>query len=208
MARLRAEDRREDIIAAAMRVLLARGLAAATTRDVTADLGVGVGLLSHYFTWAALRAEAFERVVRADLDASITARDDVPAARVLRDLVTAAFDQAYDPVWRVWIEASDLASSDPELAARVRACLQRWQRGLASVLARGVAEGAWTCADPSGASWRLLALLDGLVGLTLPPSPVLTRAAAVRHLRTALAHECPAFAPAALRRGKPNNVER
>ena len=201
MARLKAADRREDIIQAARRVLLAGGLAAATTRDVTTELGVGVGLLSHYFTWSTLRAEAFERVVRADLDASITARRDVPAQRVLADLVRVAFDQQFDPVWRVWIEAADLASSDEELATRVRACVARWQDGLASVLARGVEEKAWACADPAGAAWRLLALLDGLVGMTLPPSALLTRAAAMRHLRTALEHECLAAAPKTRRRG-------
>ena len=202
MARLSAADRREDIIQAAGRVLLARGLAAATTRDVTTELGVGVGLLSHYFTWSTLRAEAFERVVRADLEASITARHGVPARRVLSDLVRVAFDQQFDPVWRVWIEAADLASSDEELADRVRRCLVRWQDGLASVLARGVEEEAWTCADPTGAACRLLALLDGLVGMTLPPSALLTRATAMRHLRTALGHECHAFEPSShIRRG-------
>jgi AcrR family transcriptional regulator len=182
-------ERREDIIGATTDVLLAKGLAAATTRDVTGRLGVGAGLLSHYFTWAELRALAFERIVRTDLQLSLDARSTEPARYVVNDIIAGAFGEDADPVWRVWIEASDLAGADPLLAECVARCTDLWRQGLARLLTRGSAEGHWLCADPEGASWRLLALFDGLVGLVMIPDGKLTRAMATKHLAVAVSHE-------------------
>ena len=182
-------ERREDIISATADILLAKGLAAATTRDVTGRLGVGAGLLSHYFTWAELRALAFERIVRTDLQLSLDAQSTESAQRVRDDLISGAFGENADPVWRVWIEASDLASSDAILAESVARCTDLWRQGLARLLERGSNEGDWLCDDPDGASWRLLALFDGLVGFVMIPNSKLTRGSATKHLAVAMAHE-------------------
>ena len=182
-------ERREDIINATADILLAKGLAAATTRDVTGKLGVGVGLLSHYFTWAELRALAFERIVRTDLQLSLDARSTESARRVVNDLIDGAFGKDADAVWRVWIEASDLASSDAILAECVSRCTDLWQQGLSRLLKRGSIEGDWRCDDYDGASWRLLALFDGLVGFVMIPNTKLTRESATDHLAVAIAHE-------------------
>jgi AcrR family transcriptional regulator len=182
-------ERREDIIGATTDVLLVKGLVAATTRDVTARLGVGVGLLSHYFTWAELRALAFERIVRTDLQLSLDSRSTESARYVVDDIVAGAFGEDADPVWRVWIEASDLAGTDPLLAECVARCTDLWRQGLARLLRRGSAEGDWLCVDPDGASWRLLALFDGLVGFVMIPNGKLTRAMATEHLAVAISHE-------------------
>ncbi len=53
------------IRAAAVDVLLAVGLRAATTRMVTDQAGVGRGLLNHYFRWPDLRAAAWESIFAA-----------------------------------------------------------------------------------------------------------------------------------------------
>jgi AcrR family transcriptional regulator len=183
-------QRRDDIIKAAVAVLHEKGLAAATTRDVTSKLGVGVGLLSHYFAWGELRALAFERIVRADLLLSLGARTHEPAQRVVDDLVTGSFAEEADRIWRVWIEASDLATSDAVLAECVGRCTDLWREGLAGLLRRGNREGAWQCLDPDGAGWRLLALFDGLVGIVMTPHSKLGRSDASRHLSVAIAFEC------------------
>ena len=49
--------------------------------------------------------------------------------------------------------------------------------------------GDWSCADPAGAAWRLLAMHDGLVGFVPVGAPALSRRAARVHLRTAISHE-------------------
>mgnify|MGYP003394188860 CR=1 FL=1 len=190
MRRMPASQRRESIIAAAQRVVLANGLVAATTRDVTDELGVGVGLLSHYFSWNELRSLAFERTARADLEAAILKRSEEKASVVLRDLAASAFEPSADPLWRIWIEATELAASDALLSEAVQLCTDLWWGGLAELIVRGDAEGEWSCRDPKGASWRLVALLQGLAGLALLPGARLSREEATMHLQTAIGHEC------------------
>lgn len=68
--RLRAEDRREQILAAARRVFVRSGLAGARTRDVAAEAGVNEGLLYRHFR---SKDELFESAVAAPLEAAITA---------------------------------------------------------------------------------------------------------------------------------------
>jgi AcrR family transcriptional regulator len=190
MTRLAGADRREAILNATVDIVLGKGIVAATTRDVTARIGVGVGLLSHYFNWAELRSLAFERIVRADLEQSIMARSGEPARTVLDDLVAGSFEQQMDPVWRVWIEACNLASNDAVLAARVSACTDIWRIAIRELLERGCSEGHWSCADPDGASWRLIAMFDGLSGLVAAPNSRLSRMSATAYLAKSVADEC------------------
>jgi TetR/AcrR family transcriptional regulator, transcriptional repressor of bet genes len=190
MARMTGPQRREDIIVATVHVLLEKGLSSATTRDVTEKLGVGAGLLSHYFSWAALRALAFERIGRGDLERSLIDRESEPAEVVMADLIEGAFRPDADPVWRVWIEALDLATTDRELAEKVGLLTDQWRAALAGLLDRGRQQKHWTCDDPDGASWRILALIDGLVGMTLTREARLSRSEATRHLQVAVTREC------------------
>jgi AcrR family transcriptional regulator len=185
-----AQERSEAIIQATVGLLIEKGLAATTTRDVTERAGVGVGLLNHYFGWAELRAIAFDRIVRADLERTLIARAADRAGQVMADLVEGAFLAAADPVWRLWIEASDLASSDAALAQRIGSCTEMWRQALADLLRRGVAAGEWSCDDPEGASWRLIALFDGLVGFVISPGSKLSRDAATALMRKAVSFEC------------------
>jgi AcrR family transcriptional regulator len=183
-------DRREAILNATVEVVLGKGMMNATTRDVTARIGVGVGLLSHYFNWAELRALAFERIVRADLQQAIMARSGEPARRVLDDLVAGSFDEEMDPVWRVWIEACNLAASDATLAVHVSICTDLWRIAIKELLERGCLEGHWSCPDPEGASWRIVAMFDGLSGLVAAPNSRLSRMSATAYLAKSVADEC------------------
>ncbi len=194
MTRMPASQRREAIIDASQRVILAKGLVAATTRDVTEALGVGVGLLSHYFSWTDLRSLAFARIAQADLDSAIRQRRDVEASQVLRDVIADAFAESADPVWRLWIEATELAAADPSMSRVVAECTDQWWQALAGLFERGCVAGAWSCDDPQGASWRIIALLQGLAGLTLAGGPRLSRAEATRHLTIAVEREYQALA--------------
>lgn len=186
-------ERREDIVKATAALMRERGLAAVTTRDVTGRLGVGAGLLNHYFTWSELRALAFERVIRADLDAPAPA-GETPAA-ALASLLDGAFLPDTDPGWRVWMEAMEAARTDPALDAAVARCEAMLLDRIALILEVGHASGAWHCADPRAAAWRVLALHDGLVGFLLATPPRMTRAEAARHLRHLVKLECQGWAP-------------
>ncbi len=190
MPRLKGADRRTLILEAAERTILRKGLAAATTRDVTSDLGVAAGLLAHYFTWSALRAAAFSHVIGADIERLVTGRKGEAPESVLADLVDGAFSVEADALWRLWLEATELGLSDALLAEAASAATDRWHESLSGLLARGQSAGAWTCPSPDESSWRIIAILLGLAGLCLIPGSPLSRDAATHHLRIAVRHEC------------------
>ena len=154
---------------------------------------LSTGLLNHYFTWQALRAAALAQVLTVGLDALLPAAavSDPAPRTVLDTLVQAAFSEAVDPLWRLWIEAVEAAPTDPAIADVLARANSAFVDRIAACLARGVELGVWRCPDPDGSAFRLGALHDGLVGMLLSGLPGLTRTAAITHLRTAHSLECP-----------------
>jgi len=165
-----AEDRREEILEAACAAILQNGLEAWTTRDVTARLGLSVGILFHYFASArALRAAAVARIAERDLASAFAMEEGLTAAETLSRFLADVLTDATDDTWRTWFDAWTVARDDPAIAEACTAQMLAWQARLAALIERGVAEGGMTCADPAGAARRLLALIDGLAGQMLPP---------------------------------------
>jgi len=58
----------------------------------------------------------------------------------------------------IWVRAL----RDAQTRALRRALDARWRQTLREVIAAGVAEGTFTCADPQATAVRLAALMDGL----------------------------------------------
>ena len=183
------DERRAELVTVTAGAMLERGFSNLTTRDVARRAGVGNGLLSHYFAWDELRRLGFEAIARDGMAATFPERRPENAARTLRRLIREAFSRHADPYWRVWIEAIDAAADDRELAAVVGRHAAAFRSGLETLLVDGHAAGAWSCTDPGGAAWRLLAVHDGLVGFILGGAPPLSRRAATGHFRTAVGHE-------------------
>ncbi|MFN6979466.1 MAG: TetR family transcriptional regulator C-terminal domain-containing protein [Gemmobacter sp.] len=184
---------RDAILSATAVLLTEQGLGATRTRDVTARAGVSTGLLNHYFTWRALRAEALGLALRAGLDAVLPEASGTPAdpRGDLERLARGAFDEGADPLWRLWVEATEAAPGDPAVARVLAQATGELVARIADRLAQGARLGLWRCSDPQGAAFRLMALHDGLAGLILSGLPGLTRADATAHLATALSLECP-----------------
>lgn len=174
-------DRRTAILDAAAALVREQGVAAVRTRDVTTRAGVGIGLLNHYFRWSALRAEAAARALDAEIDALFASGASPPDQ--LEAFLARAFTADADALWRLWIEATDLALTDDDMARAMSDCAQRLVSRVETMLALGAKAGDWTCADPHGAAMRILAFHDGLVGFVLTGLPELSRADAAAHLR-------------------------
>ena len=164
MPRLSPSARREEIIAATLRVAAVKGLANTTVRDVAAEMGTSSGLIHHYFTsMDEVLAAAFEEAATTDLTATETAmrsRDDA-ADRL------STFFAAYTRIdeynaFQMWLDAWAEASRRPTLGATSRRLNIAWQRLIATTIVKGVAEGAMSCDDPDATAWRVLSLLDGL----------------------------------------------
>jgi AcrR family transcriptional regulator len=174
VARVKADVRREEILRATCREVIARGFASTRVGDVAAALGVSTGLVFYHFTnKETLLGEAFRHAAGEDLDRlSATAAGGGSAAerldRILRLYSPAGTggrteaSAGSSKAWLLWIDAWGQALRSPELAEVSRQLDLCWKQTLAAVIREGVAAGEFTCPDPDAAAWRLTALLDGL----------------------------------------------
>ena len=157
-------ERRDAIVEAALSVALQKGLASTTVRDVAAAMGTSSGLIHHYFeSMDDVLAAAFERVAAHDLaltEEAMAASADPAAAMVefLRTYTPSDKDWSF----QVWLDAWAEAARRPALQATSRRLNLAWQGLLERTIVAGVADGLFRCADPWGAAWRILSLLDGL----------------------------------------------
>jgi AcrR family transcriptional regulator len=159
-----ASDRREALIAAAVRVIRSNGMLESSTRTVSAEAGVSTGLMHHYFdSYDDLMAAAFERVAAEDLQRARDLVDDLPTATERLDALVSEFQPARD-AWQFqwWMDAWSSSARHPavrDIAARLNS---GWQGLIEQILRDGNESGEFVCADPRASAWRLLALLDGL----------------------------------------------
>ena len=171
-------QRRAAIVEAALAVAVRKGLASTTVRDVAAEMGTSSGLIHHYFdSMDEVLAAAFEQVARADLDLSDAAMAAAPSPTE----ALATFFRTYAPVdkdwsFQLWLDAWAEAGRRPAVRATSRRLNLAWQSLLEGTIRSGTASGAFRCADPGGAAWRILSLLDGLALQVVAHGTTVTRA--------------------------------
>ena len=162
--RRRPDVRREEILDATLAVVVRDGLAAVRVGDVAAVLGVSTGLVFYHFgTKDALVAEAFAHAVERDLAglAGAVEGERDPAER-LRRVLELYGPTGTAPGWQLWIDAWALAQHETVIRATLHRLDERWTTALRQVVDDGVADGVFTCADPSATVARVSSLLDGL----------------------------------------------
>jgi hypothetical protein len=91
--------------------------------------------------------------------------------------------------WPLWIDAWATALRSPEMAEASRRLDVRWKDTVAEVIRQGVERGELACADPSGAAWRITAMVDGLAVQSTVHDGVLSRRQVSTWVRTAAAAE-------------------
>jgi AcrR family transcriptional regulator len=164
MARMTPAARREEIINATVAVMLRKGIAATTARDVADQMGTSSGLIHHYVTsMDDLLAAAFDRAAGQDLEVTRRAMSGVtgPVPRLATFFATyARAEQTW--AFQLWLDAWAEAARRPALQATSRRLNVAWQRLLADTVREGVASAQMACTDPEGAAWRMVCLLDGL----------------------------------------------
>ncbi|MFL3870697.1 TetR family transcriptional regulator C-terminal domain-containing protein [Streptomyces griseobrunneus] len=156
---------REDVLAAAMATIAARGLDGLTMAGLGREVGMSSGHLLYYFRtkdelllrtleWSEARLGAERRAllarpgaVRERLDAYVSLY--VPAGH-------------RDPHWTLWLEVWGRSrNADDEARARQAAIEGAWHRDLVALLAEGVSRGEFRPVDADRFATRLRALLDG-----------------------------------------------
>jgi AcrR family transcriptional regulator len=164
MARRKVEARREEILATTVAQVQLLGFANTRVADVATALGISPGLVFYHFTSKdRLLAAALEYAVDSDL-----ARLELALGRGqdafdrLERLLRFYAPQGKAPGWTLWIDAWASALREPALRRTMRRLDVRWRDALHGVIVDGVAERAFSCADPYASAQRITALLDGL----------------------------------------------
>jgi len=170
-------DRREAIITATVDVARRKGLASTTVRDVAAEMGTSSGLIHHYFdSMDDVLAAAFEVVAAQDLEISAGLMAEAPTAtEALRIFFRTYTPADKDWAFQIWLDAWAEAARRPAVQVTSRRLNLEWQALLERTIRSGVAAHAFQCADPAGAAWRILSLLDGLALQVVAHGTTITR---------------------------------
>jgi len=161
------DERREEILRAALVVFARKGLAAAKISDVAQAAGLSHGLVYHYFEskeaiYAALVDELFARV-NADLDA-IAACDRTPLARIRAFVEHRLARLAVEPemfrlVVQAFLHPDAIPPSTREVLERFAG---RCLHVMTAAIREGQARGEIVAGDPESLAAALFAVMNGL----------------------------------------------
>jgi AcrR family transcriptional regulator len=187
-----ADQRRAELLRAARRVVLERGMAATRVADIAKATNVSGGLIHYHF---ATKNELITEMLRAALRSERArlaelAASPGPAVRRLDLVLSDYIPKAVADQSRVlWIDAWGVGMREPAVGEIVRALQDSWVQTIQKVIESGVAAGEFRCADPRGAAERIDALLDGLIVRYTLGDPAMTGQRLLEHARTASAYE-------------------
>ena len=157
-------ERREAIVDAALAVARRKGLASTTVRDVASEMGTSSGLIHHYFdSMDDVLAAAFERVAGEDLEQTAVILDRAGGpVEVIRAFLASYAPVGEDWAFQLWLDAWAEAARRPVLRAASSRLNLAWAGLLERAIRAGVANGTFSCPDPTAAAWRILSITDGL----------------------------------------------
>ncbi len=181
MARMNPLERRDSIVDAALSVMLRKGMAATTVRDVADQMGTSSGLIHHYFaSMDDLLAAAFDRAASQDLDATREAMEQGEGPVERLSIFFGTYTRAeQDWAFQLWLDAWAEAARRPAVQATSQRLNVAWQQLLVAAIQDGIDAKVMSCPDPEGAAWRILSLLDGLALQTVAHRAAVSRDAVI-----------------------------
>lgn len=150
-------DRRAAIAQAAATAIARRGLAGASLREVAAETGQTLGVVTYYFS----NRDELLAYTMATVVASIRHRSDELLAAgtdpVLATLLVALpIDRRSEVECRVWLAFADAAGRSPELSELFASYYREWEESVSAALTQvGVP-------DPARRARLLTATVDGI----------------------------------------------
>jgi AcrR family transcriptional regulator len=163
-----AEQRRAQMLAAALEVISERGYSDTRIADVAERAGVSPALVIYYFkTKDQLLTAAIARYEDAWYDVGQRRMAQLPtAAARIEEIVAMSCLPEADPEpgsgWALWLDFWAQAARNDEVATVRRKSDERWRDEIASLVLTGQAAGEFRPVDPHGFAVTLTALLDGL----------------------------------------------
>ncbi|HUY97749.1 MAG TPA: TetR/AcrR family transcriptional regulator [Verrucomicrobiae bacterium] len=162
--------RRPQILAAAVTVIVERGLADTRIADVARRAGTSPALVLYYFrTKDELLAEAlvfaderFYAATARELAGIVRARDRLVRLIELNFATEGAGPDAWREDWILWLDLWSRAPRDPVVARGRQALDRRWRETIAEIVRDGQRQGDFGPVDAEEFALRLAALTDGL----------------------------------------------
>jgi len=145
------EDRREQIVEAALRVFARKGFAEASNKDIAREAGITPGLIYHYFeSKEALLKAIFEertpsRVVREIPEQLLGLAPEEFVRFVTRQMLTGLEDGKFMPLLRIYLPE---AIYHPEIAPLLTAIISQGSSFMEGYLASKMESGEVRKSDP------------------------------------------------------------
>ena len=179
-----ADQRREQMLRAALEVIAERGYADTRIADVAERTGISPALVIYYFkTKDRLLTEAIrylDNLWYADGQRRMAALPTA-AARIEEIVAMTCLPEAdTEPhsSWTLWLDFWTLAARSPEVAKLRQKDDERWRDMISSVVRYGQESGEFSEVDPGNFSILLCSLLDGLAIQVALEDPVVDPARA------------------------------
>ena len=179
-----ADQRREQMLRAALDVIADRGYAETRIADVAERTGISPALVIYYFkTKDRLLTEAIrylDNLWYADGQRRMAALPTA-AARIEEIVAMTCLPEAdTEPhsSWTLWLDFWTLAARSPEVAKLRQKDDERWRDMISSVVRYGQESGEFSEVDPGNFSILLCSLLDGLAIQVALEDPVVDPARA------------------------------
>jgi AcrR family transcriptional regulator len=162
-----APQRREQIIEATIRCLARDGYARLTMKVLAREAGVSQGILHYYFKDKAAILVAVLEAVTADLDRRVVqaqAEGGQTPQQGLHAVIATCLSttQTQPELWRVYIQLWGEMMHDDSLRAINADLYGKMRRQVATLLSKGMRDGAFRRVDVSQAAAMIVGLIDGM----------------------------------------------
>ncbi len=181
-----ADNRREDMLRAALHVIAERGFTDARIADVAKRAGTSPALVIYYFqTKDNLLTEAIRLAEDSWYEQGVRNMQAIPdAIGRLEEIVTwiciPRIDNEFPDPWSLWIDLWARSQRHREVAQVREEFDVRWRGAIARAVTEGQAAGTFGPADAVEFAIALLALLDGLAVQMALGDPAVDPAFALR----------------------------
>jgi AcrR family transcriptional regulator len=163
-----ADKRREQMLRAALQVIVERGYAESRIADVAERAGTSPALVIYYFkTKDQLLTEAMRFSEDTWYEAGTRRMEQIPtAAGKLEEIVAMCClpeaDTEPETSWVLWLDLWSQAARHPEVAIVRRKFDERWRELIRSLVVAGQESGEFGPVDPEDFAVLMSSLLDGL----------------------------------------------
>lgn len=153
-------ERKPQILAAAVELLVEKGMASVRVADVAERAGISATSVIYYF---GTKAELFEEAVAAADDAFYDALlADVERLDAGLDRLAWLIASSSATDWLLWMDLWVYARRNPELLEAHRRFDRRFRSMIADAIRHGQARDEFDAADPEAVALRLSCLMRGL----------------------------------------------